>query len=120
MNDEIKKPLDKPDGKTQGATTATPNTGEVEYLPAATSTPKPDVLKADSDVFQPVAYGRVNENRMLYPSDELIMICEIIGLKKANLTVNKLKEILFEYFITNPEFLNNKRAIATQFLKKIR
>jgi hypothetical protein len=107
--------------ETQGHTTSTPNTGEVEYLPAATSTPKPEILNMDSEVFRPVAYGRVNEeSSVLYPSDELVQICESIGLKKKNLTKKTLHELLSEYFKQNKEFIGNRVAITKQFLNKIK
>jgi hypothetical protein len=56
----------------------------------------------------------------VYPSDELVSICESIGVTKKDLTKETLHNLLKEYFTANTEFIDNRSAIAKQFLKKIK
>lgn len=120
--------------ETQGHVVVTPNTGEVENLPAATSTPKPDILKPNvhgiegptptiAETPKPKKKKIVEQKKLpmpIYPSDELVRICETVGLTRKALTKNVLHELLTEYFTENREFIKNRAAITRQFLKKIK
>lgn len=124
QKEDTRKPLIEvkvDDPTKQGRTTATPNTGELENLPAKTTTSHPEILEPDAEVFRPTAYGRVNESPVpMYPSDELVKICESVGIKKKDLSKEVLHKLLTEYFKENKEFVGNRSAIARQFLKKIK
>jgi hypothetical protein len=59
-------------------------------------------------------------NQKQSPSDELVSICERVGITKKTLTKEVLKELLGEYFKVNGELIGKREAISRQFLKKIK
>lgn len=85
----------------------------VDNIPEVT---KPTLKKEMKNMVK----GKEHSNPPVYPSDELVSICESLKIKKKDLNKNLLQEVLTEYFNINKEFIPNRNAIAKQFLKKIK
>lgn len=67
----------------------------------------------------PIEKKIIKEAPCLNPVDELLSICKKIGLKEGKYTKTAVSEVLNEYFKSNPEFVDNKKFISKDFLKRV-